>query len=238
MLPFSIGMYDNASEFSSTTPALPHYMRSLGYRVELCGKMHFVGPDQFHGYEKRHTTEIYPSNFAWTVDWTKGREYRPTNLTMAPIIESGSCIRSLQMDYDDEVEYYAVQALYDLARHQESKPFFLTVSFTSPHSPFVISEKYWDLYEHENIELPTVAEIPLDEKDHLSRNLHYCQGRHQFTVTDEHRRTARHAYYGMISYIDEKVGHLVSTLEETGQLDNTIVIFTSDHGEMLSLIHI
>ncbi len=233
MLPFSIGMYDNASEFSSTTPALPHYMRSLGYRVELCGKMHFVGPDQFHGYEKRHTTEIYPSNFAWTVDWTKGREYRPTNLTMAPIIESGSCIRSLQMDYDDEVEYYAVQALYDLARHQESKPFFLTVSFTSPHSPFVISEKYWDLYEHENIELPTVAEIPLDEKDHLSRNLHYCQGRHQFTVTDEHRRTARHAYYGMISYIDEKVGHLVSTLEETGQLDNTIVIFTSDHGEMM-----
>ncbi|MEM7257913.1 MAG: choline-sulfatase, partial [Pseudomonadota bacterium] len=233
MLPFGIGMYDNANEFATTIPTLPHYLRKLGYRTELAGKMHFVGPDQFHGYHTRHTTEIYPSNFAWTVDWSKGREYRPTNLTMAPVIESGPCIRSLQMDYDDEVEYYSVQAIYDLARQQDNQPFFLTVSFTSPHSPFVIGEDYWNLYRHDDIELPTVAEIPLDAKDHLSRNLHYCQARHLFTVTDEHRRTARHAYYGMISYIDEKVGRLVNTLEKTGLLDNTVVIFTSDHGEMM-----
>ena len=232
-LPFSIGMYDNASEFSTSIPTLPHYLRQLGYQVEMAGKMHFVGPDQYHGYQTRHTTEIYPSNFAWTVDWSKGREYRPTNLTMAPVIESGSCIRSLQMDYDDEVEYYSVQALYDLARNQESQPFFLTVSFTSPHSPFVIGEDYWNLYDHDDIELPTVPEIALDEKDHLSRNLHYCQARHQFSVTDEHRRTARHAYYGMVSYIDEKVGRLLQTLEKTGLRDNTVVIFTSDHGEMM-----
>jgi len=86
-LPFGMGMYDNASEFHADIPALPHYLRGLGYRTELAGKMHFVGPDQLHGYEKRHTTEIYPANFAWTVDWTKGREYRPTNLTMAPVID-------------------------------------------------------------------------------------------------------------------------------------------------------
>jgi len=196
-LPFALEMYDNASEFHADIPTLPHYLRGLGYRTELSGKMHFVGPDQYHGYDKRHTTEIYPANFGWTVDWSKGREYRPTNLTMAPVIESGTCIRSLQMDYDDEVAYHGVQAIYDLARKPDDKPFFLTVSFTSPHSPFVISEDYWNLYDHDSIELPTVPEIPLDEKDHLSRNLHYCQGRHQYTVTDEHRRNARHAYYGM-----------------------------------------
>ncbi len=233
MMPFSMGMYDNASEFSASTPALPHYLRKQGYKAELTGKMHFVGPDQYHGYQIRHTTEIYPSNYAWTVDWTKGREYRPTNLTMAPVIESGPCIRSLQMDYDDEVEYQAVQAIYDLARQQDPQPFFLTVSFTSPHSPFVIGEDYWNLYNHDDIELPAVAEIPLDEKDHLSRNLHYCQARHLFTVTDEHRRSARHGYYGMISYIDEKVGRLVDTLQRTGQLDNTVIVFTSDHGDMM-----
>ncbi len=233
MLPFSFGMYDNASEFHTDIPALPHYLRELGYTAEMSGKMHFVGADQLHGYQKRHTTEIYPANFAWTVDWSKGREYRPTNLTMAPVIESGPCIRSLQMDYDDEVEYYARQALFDLARKPEANPFFLTVSFTSPHSPFVIAQEYWDLYDHDSIELPSVPEIPLDEKDHLSRNLHYCQGRHEFTVTDEHRRNARHAYYGMISYIDRKVGTLLDTLEETNLLDNTVVVFTSDHGEMM-----
>ncbi|MCP5083348.1 MAG: choline-sulfatase [Alphaproteobacteria bacterium] len=233
MLPFSIGMYDNASEFHADIPTFAHYLRTLDYRVELSGKMHFVGADQFHGYEKRHTTEIYPANFAWSVDWSKGREHRPTNLTMAPIIESGPCVRSLQMDYDDEVAYHGLQALYDMARKGDDKPFMLTVSFTSPHSPFVIGQEYWDLYDHDDIELPAVAPLGLDEMDHLSRNLHYCQARHQFTVTDEHRRTARHGYYGMISYIDEKVGQLLEVLEKTGLADNTILIFTADHGEMM-----
>jgi choline-sulfatase len=232
-LPFSMGMYDNASEFHADMPAMPHYLRALGYRAELAGKMHFVGPDQLHGYEKRHTTEIYPANFAWTVDWSKGREYRPTNLTMAPVIESGKCIRTLQMDYDDEVAYHSTQAIYDLARKPDDKPFFLTVSFTSPHSPFVISDEYWDLYDHHDIELPSVPEIPMEEKDHLSRNLHYCQARHLYTVTDEHKRTARHAYYGMMSFIDDKVGQLIKALEHTQLKEDTIVVFTSDHGEMM-----
>ncbi len=232
-LPFSIEMYDNASEFHADIPTFYHYLRGMGYRTELSGKMHFVGPDQLHGYEKRHTTEIYPANFAWTVDWSKGREYRPTNLTMAPIIESGSAVRTLQMDYDDEVANGGVQALYDLVRKGDDRPFQLTISFTSPHSPFVISREYWDRYRHDDIESPAVAPLGLDEMDHLSRNLHYCQARHQFTVTDEHRRTARHGYYGMISYIDDKVGQIMKVLRETGLSDNTIVIFTADHGEMM-----
>ena len=232
-LPFSIGMYDNANEFHADIPTFAHYLRMMDYRVEMSGKMHFVGPDQMHGYEKRHTTEIYPSNFAWTVDWTKGREYRPTNLTMAPVIESGPCIRSMQMDYDDEVAYHGMQALYDFARKGDDRPFMLTVSFTSPHSPFTVSEEWWNLYNHDDIESPAVPPLGLDEMDHLSRNLHYCQARHEFTVTDEDRRMARHGYYGMISYIDDKVGQLLDVLEKTGMAENTIVIFAADHGEMM-----
>lgn len=232
-LPFKIGMYDNASEFHADNPTFAHYLRGLDYRVELSGKMHFVGPDQLHGYDKRHTTEIYPANFAWTVDWSKGREYRPTNLTMAPILESGPAIRTMQMDYDDEVAYHGKQALYDLARKHDERPFFLAVSFTSPHSPFVIGQKYWDIYDHDAIELPAVPPLTEEDMDHLSRNLHYCQARHLYTVTDEHRRMARHGYYGMISYIDEKVGELLDVLDQTGLAENTIVIFTADHGEMM-----
>lgn len=230
---FQLGMYDNASEFSSAVPTFAHYLRTLGYRVEMSGKMHFVGPDQLHGYEKRHTTEIYPANYAWTVDWSKGREFRPTNLTMAPVIESGPCVRSLQIDYDEEVAYYGQQALHDLARSPDDTPFFLTVSFTQPHSPFVAGTKYWNLYNHDEIDLPKVPPLELDEMDHLSRNLHFCQARHRFTITDEHRRNARHGYYGMISCIDEKVGQLLDTLNATGLSDNTIVVFCADHGEMM-----
>ena len=231
--PHAIDCFDNASEFRAGIPTLPHYLRSRGYRTVLCGKMHFVGPDQLHGYEDRLTTEIYPANFAWTVDWTKGREFRPTNLTMAPVIESGPCVRTLQMDYDDEVAYHAVQGIYDLARSADERPFFMTVSFTHPHSPFVIANEYWDRYRHDDIELPTVADIPPDERDILGENLYYCQARHLFTVTDEHIRNARHAYYGMISYIDDKLGQIMKVLRDTGLADNTIVVFTADHGEMM-----
>ncbi|MGB7243226.1 MAG: sulfatase-like hydrolase/transferase, partial [Sulfitobacter sp.] len=101
------------------------------------------------------------------------------------------------------------------------------------HSPFVIGQEYWDRYDHDAIESPSVPPLELDEMDHLSRNLHYCQGRHQFTVTDAHRRMARHGYYGMISYIDDKVGEIMEVLRATGLADNTVVIFTSDHGEMM-----
>lgn len=232
-LPFAIEMYDNANEFHADIPTFAHYLRGMDYRVEMSGKMHFVGPDQMHGYEKRHTTEIYPANFAWTVDWSKGREYKPTNLTMAPIIESGPAVRTLQMDYDDEVAYHGTQALYDLARKDDGRPFMLTVSFTSPHSPFVIGQEYWDLYDHDDIESPAVPPLEENAMDHLSRNLHYCQSRHEFTVTDEHRRMARHGYYGMISYIDEKIGQMMEVLEKTGLAENTIVIVTADHGEMM-----
>ena len=233
ILPFAIDMYDNASEFHADIPTFAHYLRHLGYRVELSGKMHFVGPDQMHGFEKRHTTDIYPANFAWTVDWSKGREYRPTNLTMAPILEAGLAVRTMQMDYDDEVEHYSVQALYDLARYGADRPFMLTVSFTSPHHPYVIDEKYWGLYDHDAIEAPATPPLDPDAMDHLSRNLHYCQARHLYDLTVEDRRVARHAYYGMISYIDEKVGRILRTLEETGLADDTVVIFTADHGDMM-----
>ncbi len=233
VLPHSIDCFDNAAEFHADIPTIAHYLRSIDYRTWLCGKMHFVGPDQLHGYQKRLTTEIYPANFAWTVDWSKGREYRPTNLTMAPVIESGPCIRTLQMDYDDEVTYHAVQGLYDLARSADDDPFLLTVSFTHPHSPFVISKQYWDRYDHESIVMPTVGEIPPQDCDLLSENLYYCQARHLFTVTEDHVRNARHAYYGMVSYIDDKIGQILATLEETGLADDTMVIFTADHGEMM-----
>ncbi len=233
LLPHSFAQYDNSAEFPADIPTIPHYLRQLDYRTVLSGKMHFIGPDQQHGFESRLTTEIYPANFAWTVDWTQGAKFRPTNLTMAPVMEAGTCIRSLQIDYDDEVEYNSVQGLYDLAREQDDKPFFITVSFTHPHSPYVTSQEYWDKYEHSDIPSPKVADIPLDEKDHLSRNLHYCQGRDEQSVTDEQIRTARHAYFGMISYIDDKVGEVLSVLEDSGLAENTIIVFTSDHGDMM-----
>ena len=63
------GGYDNASYMPATMPTFAHYMRLMGYRTCLSGKMHFVGPDQLHGFEERLTTDVYPADFGWVPDW-------------------------------------------------------------------------------------------------------------------------------------------------------------------------
>jgi choline-sulfatase len=232
-LPHAIEAWDNASEFPASVPTMAHYLRHAGYRTILCGKMHFIGPDQLHGYEERLTTDIYPADYAWTPDWRRGPGHRPTGVSMRPVVEAGPCIRSLQIDYDDEVEYRAVQRLHDLARAPEQRPFFLTVSFTHPHPPFVAPQRHWDRYAHDAIDLPRVPEIPYGQLDPHSQWLHVAHAQNEYTVTPEHVRNARHAYYGMVSYVDEKLGSVLRTLAETGLDRNTLIVLAGDHGEML-----
>ncbi len=232
-LPTAIGAFDNASEFAASTPTLAHYLCAAGYRTILAGKMHFIGPDQLHGYEERVVTDIYPADFAWTPNWLAGPTDKPSGISMQNVIQSGKCVRSLQMDYDDEVEFWANQKLYDLAREPEQKPFFMTVSFSHPHPPFTVGADYWDRYRHEDIDMPAVPEIPLAQRDIHSQWLHLSHGADHQPITEDQLRNARHAYYGMISYVDDKVGRLLATLEQCGMRDNTVVVFTSDHGEML-----
>ncbi|MDR6536651.1 choline-sulfatase [Variovorax soli] len=228
-----IGAFDNACEFEASTPTLPYYLGHAGYKTILSGKMHFVGPDQKHGFQERLTTDIYPADFGWAADWKEGEFsfYSPGH-NLSTVDESGECFRSLQLDYDEEVEAKSIQRLYDLARDGE-QPFFMCVSYTHPHPPFHILPEYLARYKREEINLPTVGDIPMEERDMLSRWIQYSHGLDKQTASDEQILRARHAYYAMVSYIDDKVGKLLETLQRTGFDENTIVMFTSDHGDML-----
>src|SRR5215210_5711497 len=129
-LPSRIGAYDNAAEFPAAIPTFAHYLRAAGYRTILCGKMHFVGPDQLHGFEERLTTDIYPSDFGWTPDWTKPHEridwwYH----NLSSVTEAGVAEMTNQIEYDDEVAHFARQRIFDFARSGDARPFCLTVSF-------------------------------------------------------------------------------------------------------------
>ncbi len=232
-LPTSIDAFDNASELSASVPTMAHYLRSAGYRTILSGKMHFIGPDQVHGFNERLTTDVYPSTFKWIADWNAGPQFVPSGTALNGVVESGPSIRTMQEDFDDEVEYQSVQKIYDLARDPNRQPFFLLTSFTNPHTPFTCSDIYWDRYKADEIDLPAVSEIPFEDLDYHSKALFFAHGRHRHRLTEEHLRRARHGYYGMISYIDDKIGNLLEALERTGLCDNTLFIFISDHGEML-----
>lgn len=229
----AIGMWDNAIEMPASIPTVAHYLRQQNYHTVLCGKMHFVGPDQVHGFNERITTDIYPSNFAWTPDWIAGERFRPTGINMRAVVDAGLCVRGLQIDYDEEVEHAGIQKLHDLARFNNDKPFLLWMSFTHPHSPYITTRAYWDRYAADDVTMPTVPAFDLDDMDPMSRWLYYAHAGDLHDVTDAHILTARHAYYGMCSYIDDKVGRVLDTLEQLGLEDDTVLVFTSDHGEML-----
>lgn len=233
-LPSALNAFDNASEFPSEIPTFAHYLRANGYRTCLSGKMHLVGADQLHGFEERLTTDFYPVDFGWTPDWEKPEEQLAFFHTMESVKKSGLVARSMPIDYDDETTFRAVRHIYDVTRDtSDDRPFFLSVSMTHPHDPYLTTREYWDRYRHDEIDLPRVSHIPVEQRAPHSARLYYHYGMHRRDVTDEDIRRSRHAYYGMTSYADDRFGDLLDALEATGQADNTIVIFSADHGDML-----
>ena len=229
-LPSKNGVYDNAAEFSADIPTFAHYLRLEGYRTILSGKMHFCGPDQLHGFEARLTTDIYPADFGWTPDWDHPHERPSWYHNMSSVTQAGLCVRTNQLDFDDEVTFAAERALFDCARSNDKRPFLLAASLTHPHDPFAIPARYWDLYKNGEIDMPGPA--PQANDPHSLRLRHVCAMDSE-PVSEQNIRDSRRAYYGAISYVDENLGRLMRTLRETGLEKNTIVIFTGDHGEML-----
>jgi choline-sulfatase len=228
-----IGVYDNAAELPASVPTLVHRLRAAGYDTCLSGKMHFVGPDQLHGFERRLTTDVYPADLDWTPDWrVPAGERMPWYHSMESVLEPGVCAAAMQTDYDDEVAHRAVRKLRDLARDR-TRPFFLCVSFTNPHDPWELPPQYWDRYDADAIDMPAVGAIPLAEADPHSARLRAMSGIDGAQLSGEQIRRARHGYYAAISYADERIGEVLAALDATGLRDDTIVVFTSDHGEML-----
>ena len=228
----AIGAWDNAAEFPASVPTLAHYLDLAGYRTALAGKMHFVGPDQRHGFAQRLNTDIYPSDFAWTPDWDEPHERMDKWYhNMDSLSEAGQALATYQIDYDEEVGFAAIRQLYDFARDRDQRPFFMVASFIHPHDPYVARPEWWCLYSHDDIDLP--ADVPPDQLDPHSRRIRRGIQADTIGYTEEQCRNARHGYYANTSYIDSWLGRLVGVLEETGRIDDTVVIVTSDHGDML-----
>ncbi|MGQ0601789.1 MAG: choline-sulfatase [Anaerolineales bacterium] len=232
-LPSRIGAYDNAAEFAASIPTFAHYLRHLGYHTVLSGKMHFVGPDQLHGFEERLTTDIYPSDFAWTPDWEHPERILEWYHTMESVVTAGVCETSVDLDFDEEVIFHATRKLYDLARHGAERPFCILVSLGHPHDPYIMPRNYWDRYRDDEIDSPAVPSLAWEQHDPHSRRLLEAFVHDEYTITERHICDARHGYYAALSYVDDKVAQLMQTLRATGFAENTIVLFTSDHGDML-----
>ncbi|MGZ0174530.1 MAG: sulfatase [Planctomycetales bacterium] len=129
----------------------------------------------------------------------------------------------------------AERAMADLERlSQKDEPFFLAVGFFKPHLPFIAPKKYWDLYDHNKIQVPDNYHVPKDapkESIHSSGELRAYAGiPAKGSVSDESARNLIHGYYACVSYTDALIGKLLGELDRRELSDNTIVVLWGDHG--------
>jgi choline-sulfatase len=220
LLPSRTGAIDNAGELPAGIPTFAHRLRLLGYRTVLAGKMHFIGPDQLHGFEERPMTDVYPAGFDWIPDWELSDEERlPWYHDLSSVVRAGPVRSTLQLEYDAEVVERALAALRD----PDPRPLLLVVSFTHPHDPYEVPAEHWNRYDGVEIDAPAGPE-PGD--DPITRRLRAMVG--DTPISPEQALLARRGYYGAISLVDDHLGTILDALPE-----EAIVVATSDHGDML-----
>ena len=216
--------WDNASILPADVPTLAHYLTLAGYETVLSGKMHFVGPDQLHGFECRLTTDVFPAAMDWvpTQD-PDGKFVRGGHARSYVPPEVGAVSWSKFLAYDEETQFRALEYL----RAGKERPFFLVVSFHHPHDPFQPTRELWDLYD--GVEIP-IPQVPRDIERSAMDN--WANEAHETDAVDlrdpDSLRALRRAYYALVTYVDRKLGELLDAAPP-----NTLVIFTSDHGDML-----
>ena len=235
-------VWDNAAPLGSDQPTIAHYLSNAGYETITSGKLHYIGPDQLHGLHRRLTTDVYPAGFNMLPTAKRKRGERFIDQREHA---RGYCLPRVGVDkwtqflaYDEETQFRALEYLHSkrLGRYEGAvEPFFLCVSFHCPHDPFKVTQDLWDLYEGEQIEIPEYPANMEETYSAMDRWLNTYHGTDGIDIKDPQSLTAlRRAYYGLVTYIDRKVGELVETLERLDLRDNTIIIFTSDHGDMLA----
>ena len=227
------GGFDNGAELPAEVPTFLHHLRRAGYRTCLSGKMDFTGADQLHGYEERLTTDLSPSDFGWVPDWEQPDLVQPWFHTLQSVAEAGPCDYSLSLQYDEDACDRAIDWLQQAVSPGDGRPFMLTLSVMHPHDPYQGPRRFWDLYDAAEIDMPATGRRKAGSRNDVEARMYRLYDRDEIKLSPRQIRDARRAYYAMISYCDDLLGRLMRALEIAGIADDTIVIATSDHGDML-----
>lgn len=232
LYPNSTGILANGQIFRQTIPSqvsLPQAFRQAGYFVGRIGKLyHYNVPNSIgtngHDDPGSWEMELNPAG----VDRL---EEQPNIFSLTPGSYGGtlSWYASPKSDEHHTDALMAEDAEWVLERcaKRNDRPFFLAVGFFRPHTPYVSPQKYFDLYPQED--MPVVQGVKEDQMDIPPAGLASYK-KEQDKLTDDLRRKCRQAYYASISFMDAQVGRVVAALDRLGLADNTIIVFTSDHG--------
>lgn len=230
---------DNTGNVPDLSKTLPNILKNAGYSTAVCGKTHLRPYGCNLGFEVSHLFENDPD-----VEYTKyleenGFDYKDM---MHDLGYSGVWEYKCKIPLEYYSSTWVKNKAIDYIRSQNGKdqPFFMWTSFLKPHNPYNPPEPYYGSIDHNTMPAPVKSEKEWSEKGEVYkyRKQFYDQRIENGPPSEEDILKARARYCETVKLIDDGVGEIFSALEETGQADDTAVIFVSDHGDLLGDHHL
>ena len=224
LYPHETSSFCNSTVWDGSRPTWGTRLRQAGYHTEATGKFD-LNPDFEIGFEEHATSHGHHKGPDITSLFRSPVAYRTNE---RPQIDG----KPRDTDHKDKAR---AERCVEFVREKAAgldKPWCYYVGFTAPHPAFVARREYWDMYPQDRVDMPDVPADYLENQHLMFQEMRHFK-RIATPIPEERIRRARAAYYGLVTELDEHIGQVWKALEETGQLENTIFIYTSDHGEAL-----
>ena len=229
--PFQNEVWGNSHMLDSGIPTLAHAMGAANYHPVLIGRMHAVGPDQLHGYAERLVGD-HSSNFIGGRGPDRGALDGTAGPERISLVKSGAGQSGYQV-HDEYVAAATVDYLNRLGVQKKADgklvPFSLSVGFMLPHPPYVARREDFTAYA-EGMTLPRKPR----HFDQVSHPFERAWREHTgiVDVPESEILRSRAAYWGLVQRVDILIGEILQALQANGLAENTLIVYTSDHGDM------
>ena len=238
LYPYTNKTLGNAGTLRGNMPdvlTMSQMFRKQGYRVGRVSKIYHMGIpfEIIAGTAERDD----PKSWDEVVNIKAPEQHAPGVSTQwSPKDKGSQTFEGVEAEGDDLVhaDGLAAEAAIKFLKKHHDKPFFLAVGFVRPHVPLVAPKKYFELYDRSAMRAPIVPEDDLNDVPKIIRNY---KANVRYGVTPELHKGLLQAYYASVSYMDAQAGKVIRALEELGHKDDTIIVFSSDHGYLLGEHH-
>ncbi len=222
-----INVFTNSGVLASDIPTFAHALGAAGYETVLCGRMHLSRDNPQHGFEKKLVGDVSTRWSSRAGGSLFGDIPKGLNSQKRISVEIAGPGRTSYQAFDRDVASAAVEFINN--RSGEKRPFCLVVGFVLPHNPLICPRELFDEY-FPQMDIPRMTD---EEKKKIHPAVQKWREAHGVdNLSNSQVRTARAAYYGLVTMVDSFVGEVTGTLEKKGLHQNTAVFYTSDHGEM------